>query len=1196
MKTKNKRFTTKIKKAVLISLAVFLGTYNAIFTIADASAASLFAANRNDIYNQLLAASETHFALYFMRKCINNGKLGGNDNKVSASEAASGDIFSEFGRVANYSTTLWFEHDATGETGTKLDGNLRCNESTSYSYRAVQALFAKVGISNTDILCGKSGNGLLLQADGHQCKKLDATMKWNKDGWESHLKSVYEQYKAAAGNPYLFDWSEINNFNNVDGYFSYIADFEERCNKSEYLTVGSTGDFPVVTFNKQDKKLVAKRQYVSFKVAMSDKKMKWDTAAFYLDGEGRANNCAELLERTEELRLKSNEVETREGGYQGILIATLKKSCMEAEVDGKNAWEEAERQLNDIISNPPADAKENLVEDAQKMLDDLHKAQADGYIKQVGDIDGGDDEMTIECIEPEAFTINVDDYTNPMEEVREEISPGASEEGASCFDGTGVVGWIVCPIIEFLGDFIQGVYEAFIVPFLQLDVELFKSDSPIYAVWDNLRNVANLGFVIFFIVVIFSQLTGVGIDNYGIKKILPKLIMGAILINLSFIICQLAVDLSNILGYSIENILDSWMPTAGQLNITRTHGAGTVIGSIALDGALLICIVKFLVLPAVLAIGPEIWVAVLLVVITVAIAILFCFILLTIRKSFAVLLVIVSPLAFMCYILPNTKSLFDKWFKTFKSVLLAFPICSAMIYGGQFVGRVLVQAAANNGGHAHFSVALSGAVITIVPIFLIPTVLRHSMGAIGAMMGRLQGGLTRAARFHAGNSGWAQEKKMQGIQYRNARRAGFKASLRDGSVLKDPMVDKNGNVMKDENGNVMYKFRTRSAFYNKDGSINQSKLARFRRALGGNTNQSIAAATGRMMKDIEMQPMSSDFMQSANDIQRSYEDRQFEKTVSDFMQSSDYSNITRKGTSFMQDMLRNNGYFPQFDGRGNVVEGVRKNITSSQALAMQTAVARAMASGDGKSKKALASMIENGEIGNETLQKISADTSIRNAINDKGRPLTSRYLEGVAGGQISASTSYQDWSQDPEVIRSLAYDTDKAEDLASYDSNTFEKVINAKDESGNYIISDDTIQRTVDNKDLTKKLKDAHFTAAAARGITPSGKSTTTTTSDAGAVADTEPSPSGDAPEVIEAARAQRRAIVEKDIRASYAKQPDESHDHYENRIKYMTEMTLRAEDAGPRDGMSHSDYNKKANIVNFKVWHKDKGGKPEGE
>ena len=271
-------------------------------------------------------------------------------------------------------------------------------------------------------------------------------------------------------------------------------------------------------------------------------------------------------------------------------------------------------------------------------------------------------------------------------------------------------------------------------------------------------------------------------------------------------------------------------------------------------------------------------------------------------------------------------------------------------------------------------------------------------------------------------------------------------------------------------------------------------------------------------------------------------------------------------------------------------------ITSSQALAMQTAVARAMASGDGKSKKALASMIENGEIGNETLQKISADTSIRNAINDKGRPLTSRYLEGVAGGQISASTSYQDWSQDPEVIRSLAYDTDKAEDLASYDSNTFEKVINAKDESGNYIISDDTIQRTVDNKDLTKKLKDAHFTAAASRGITPSGKSTTTTASDAGAAADAEPSPSGDAPEVIEAARAQHRAVVEKDIRASYAKQPDESHDHYENRIKYMTEMTLRAEDAGPRDGMSHSDFNKKANIVNFKVWHKDKGGKPEGE
>ena len=58
-----------------------------------------------------------------------------------------------------------------------------------------------------------------------------------------------------------------------------------------------------------------------------------------------------------------------------------------------------------------------------------------------------------------------------------------------------------------------------------------------YEGWNTFRDIANVIFVILLMVVIFSQLTGVGIDNYGIKKILPKLIIAAILINLSYLIC-----------------------------------------------------------------------------------------------------------------------------------------------------------------------------------------------------------------------------------------------------------------------------------------------------------------------------------------------------------------------------------------------------------------------------------------------------------------------------------------------------------------------------------------------------------------------------------------------------------------------------------------------------------------------------------
>lgn len=62
-------------------------------------------------------------------------------------------------------------------------------------------------------------------------------------------------------------------------------------------------------------------------------------------------------------------------------------------------------------------------------------------------------------------------------------------------------------------------------------------------------------FIIAFLAIIVSQVTGMGINNYGIKKMLPRLVVAAIAVNVSYYICQLIVDLTNILGYEIQNAL-----------------------------------------------------------------------------------------------------------------------------------------------------------------------------------------------------------------------------------------------------------------------------------------------------------------------------------------------------------------------------------------------------------------------------------------------------------------------------------------------------------------------------------------------------------------------------------------------------------------------------------------------------------------
>ena len=95
-------------------------------------------------------------------------------------------------------------------------------------------------------------------------------------------------------------------------------------------------------------------------------------------------------------------------------------------------------------------------------------------------------------------------------------------------------------------------------------------------------------FIILLLVVIFSQITGVGIDNYGIKKILPKLIIAAILINLSYWICVAFVDLSNILGNSFQAMFNG---LGANISTTNEYAKKALEDSIAAGGATVVSVV-----------------------------------------------------------------------------------------------------------------------------------------------------------------------------------------------------------------------------------------------------------------------------------------------------------------------------------------------------------------------------------------------------------------------------------------------------------------------------------------------------------------------------------------------------------------------------------------------------------------------------
>lgn len=361
----------------------------------------------------------------------------------------------------------------------------------------------------------------------------------------------------------------------------------------------------------------------------------------------------------------------------------------------------------------------------------------------------------------------------PVEE--EDPEPVTMPDDDICFDNSGALGWVVCPLIEAGSEIASFMYDEIETDFLQLQVgKMFEQDGGLESVWRMFRDMANVVFIIFFLVVIFSQLTGIGIDNYGIKKILPKLIVVAIVMNLSFLLCALAADISNILGLGLNQMFTSM---ATQIRVTTV--SPTISGSIAAGGLVAGGTVLFVILtnPAAAVsfagVAVAVGIAVLGIVISLGISIFFMYLALMVRDMGIILLIAVSPVAIVCYMLPNMDKMAKKWYEMLKALLLVYPICGALIGAGKLAGRLL----------ASFDTpafAVAGMIAEVVPFFMIPKILKASlqlMGNVGARLmatgrslgrrgaGATKGAITGSRRYQD----WSSFNKDQAA-YKNAKK------------------------------------------------------------------------------------------------------------------------------------------------------------------------------------------------------------------------------------------------------------------------------------------------------------------------------------------------------------------------------------------------------------------------------------------
>lgn len=343
-------------------------------------------------------------------------------------------------------------------------------------------------------------------------------------------------------------------------------------------------------------------------------------------------------------------------------------------------------------------------------------------------------------------------------------------EQAKCMKKAGAFGWLICPMMFGLRDTAEGFFQKSVTPYLVVHTSIVKDladtkgeGSKLYQAWSFFRNVANILFVIALLFVIFSQITGFGIDNYGIKKILPKLIITAIIVNFSYVICGILVDISNLAGDALRGIFEgiangtTGSSERGHITDSVTQILGSLVNAIApvAVGSAAAGGIAYTVITGITASTSGSFLAFIFPILSfagaAALAGLFAMLMLGLRQSLIIVMIAISPIAFVLYAIPNTNALFKKWFSLVKTLLVLYPVFCFMVGGGSLVSKIIINS------DTDFYMQFIGGLLSIMPYFAVPAMTKNALKGFDS----LANGLSTLQK-QTGNAGNFINRKVMG--------------------------------------------------------------------------------------------------------------------------------------------------------------------------------------------------------------------------------------------------------------------------------------------------------------------------------------------------------------------------------------------------------------------------------------------------
>ncbi len=468
----------------------------------------------------------------------------------------------------------------------------------------------------------------------------------------------------------------------------------------------------------------------------------------------------------------------------------------------------------------------------QKNSDDLQEVKVvtgTGVVKTVLYRKGNNDDKAFKNVD--SFDYIVHDCNWMKDQMNEYaaryanyIKDNPAKEGDQAGPGTGNeeeepdtttckitgIGWILCPVLNFMALISDTAYSGVdaLLEVEPLSVNTSKENG-VFTAWSVMRDIANVAFVIAFLIIVMSQVTSIGISNYGIKKMLPRLIIAAILVNSSYWICAIAVDISNIIGSSLKDILEQAGKQSAAAHVTNWSSGngwqGIVGGLIA--GAAAVAIAY----AALASLIPAL--------ITVAFAIAMVFITLSARQALIILWVVAAPLAFVAYLLPNTEKFYKTWFTLGRTLLLLYAII-ALLFGASSLASVVVMNSSDN-----IIIQIMGGVISVVPMLATPFLIKASSGIagkVGAFVNNPNKGPFDAARKRAQGLGERIEGRRQETSLRGRRNLFAGGRKYRKQAERDAM-----------NAGIQRNVRSSEASYIANRALNDP---RFRNSLAGGVN------------------------------------------------------------------------------------------------------------------------------------------------------------------------------------------------------------------------------------------------------------------------------------------------------------------------------------------------------------------------